>query len=149
MLFRVFEHYDHNQDIYYSIDQENEVNKSDECFICYEFQTDSELTPISLRSELNYIKECTCNGWIHKKCLDLWCKKNKKCPICRIEIREKVPVFINIKQNTLKIYVISLRILYNTLFGIINFLLIYTFLEILSKIYSIKKEKDNNNQISI
>lgn len=148
MLFRVFEHYDHNQDICYCIDQENKNNKPEECFICYENQTESKLNTISLRSELNYIKDCTCNGWIHKKCLDIWYKKNKKCPICRIEIAENLPIVINVinyKQTTLRIYGFGVKFLYNVLINAINILLIYTLIEILMSLQLIKNENKENN----
>lgn len=82
MIFRVYEHYDDNQP--------NDMIrvKPDECFICYDLCTETELCPISLRSQINFKKSCGCDGWIHKNCLDIWVKKQKKCPICRLEITE-------------------------------------------------------------
>jgi hypothetical protein len=83
MIFRVYEHYDDNQTIYSSYD------KPSECFICYELSTELEPCPISLKYQLNYNKKCKCDGWIHKRCLDIWYKKQKKCPVCRLEIQER------------------------------------------------------------
>ena len=83
MIFRVYEHYDDNQ-----LNGQTIV-KPDECFICYELSTDFESYPISLNCQINYNKLCGCDGWIHKQCLDIWYKKQQKCPICRLEIQER------------------------------------------------------------
>lgn len=76
MIFSVYEPYDDNQ-IDYNIQ---------ECFICYDITDDFKLKPISLKTQSYYNKRCTCDGWIHKDCLDKWYQKQNKCPICRLEI---------------------------------------------------------------
>lgn len=93
MIFRVYDHYDDNQPIYSSYD------KPDECFICYELSTEIEPFPISLKYQLNYNKICKCDGWIHKKCLDIWYEKQKKCPICRLQIHERMNTVYTVVSN--------------------------------------------------
>jgi hypothetical protein len=83
MIYRVCEHYDDNQI------NSNSLVIPDECFICYEIRTNKENYPISLKSQINYEKSCGCDGWIHKQCFDIWYKKQKTCPVCRLEIHEK------------------------------------------------------------
>lgn len=103
MIFRVCEHYDDNQPIYPS------CIKPDECFICYELSTNLEPCPISLKSQINYNKQCGCDGWIHKQCLDIWFSKQRKCPICRLEITERtnnniVCAVVNVVPYSNRIY---------------------------------------------
>ena len=76
MLFRVYEHYNDDDDFI--------TNGYEECFICYEPYT------ISLKTQAIYNKLCNCDGWIHKRCLDIWYKTQKKCPICRLVICENL-----------------------------------------------------------
>lgn len=90
MIFRVYEHYDDNQS------NDSNIVKPDECFICYELAIDLESYPISLNSQINYNKLCGCDGWIHKQCLDIWYKKQQKCPICRLEIQERTNSFCTV-----------------------------------------------------
>ena len=80
MLFRVVDHYN------IDLNEKNEKNKNNEkieCFICFETVIENELQPIRLNLNNYYIKKCSCDGFIHKKCLDIWYSNNKKCPICR------------------------------------------------------------------
>lgn len=109
MYFRVYEHYDDNQPNY------DTINKPDECFICYELRTDLEISPISLKSQINYNKSCGCDGWIHKQCLDIWYKKQKKCPICRLEIWERPVVacaVVNVVPYSNRIYIFICKSFY-------------------------------------
>jgi hypothetical protein len=78
MLFRTFEPY--NDDI------NKDSNINNECFICYDYAIDDNVLPIQLRKQQFYIRNCTCNGYIHKKCLYLWIDNNHSCPICRNKI---------------------------------------------------------------
>lgn len=93
MIFRVCDHYNDNQYNY-----SHEV-----CFICYDFISDNENTTIRLKFQNIYTKVCCCDGWIHNNCLNLWYKKCKKCPICRINIQETH----NIKKDQLNINLYS------------------------------------------
>lgn len=56
------------------------------CFICYEINIPDERKPMKLKTQKYYIKDCSCDGLIHKYCLDIWYSKTKKCPICREHI---------------------------------------------------------------
>jgi hypothetical protein len=86
MLFRVYDHYrDCNEkqlDLFIS-DNTQSVNVPEDCFICYEYKIENELTPIQLKNQNIYEKICHCNGWIHNDCLDKWIKIYNQCPICR------------------------------------------------------------------
>jgi hypothetical protein len=93
MIFRVYDHYDDNQPNTTSLSMPNE------CFICYDIRNGLESYPISLKSQSNYIKTCRCDGWIHKQCLDIWCKKQNKCPICRLKLSEKTNVVCAIASS--------------------------------------------------
>ena len=75
MTYRVVEHYDDNIEIEDSIIRD--------CFVCYEFKITNDELPINLKQQCYYIQVCSCNGWIHKTCLDTWCLKTNKCPVCR------------------------------------------------------------------
>lgn len=97
MIFRVYEHYDDNQTNYLNYDV---------CFICYDLRSDTENCPTSLKNQVVYYKSCNCDGWIHKQCLEMWYKKQKKCPICRIQITERPSndVVVSVIPYTNKIY---------------------------------------------
>lgn len=80
MYFRVIDHY-------YNDNNENN-NKVEECFICYEIKCANGFTSIKLNSNLYYTKTCTCDGFIHKSCLDNWYAFSNSCPICRTKLPE-------------------------------------------------------------
>ena len=61
-----------------------------ECFICFEVSNEYEKHPSRLNNLENYIKNCSCDGWIHNTCIKKWYKSNETCPICRKKI-----VFLN------------------------------------------------------
>lgn len=58
------------------------VYNENECFICLEVYFEN-LNTIKLTEMEDYIKSCSCDGWIHEKCFNKWHIVNKKCPICR------------------------------------------------------------------
>lgn len=89
MFFQIYEHYDDSQINY------NDYNIPDECFICYELSTETECHTIRLKTIIKNNKKCSCDGWIHKKCLDIWFNKQHKCPICRNSIIETMSVIPN------------------------------------------------------
>jgi hypothetical protein len=61
-----------------------------ECFICFEISNQYEKHPSRLNNLQDYIKNCSCDGWIHNICIKKWYKSNETCPICRKKI-----VFLN------------------------------------------------------
>lgn len=127
MLFRVIDHYnielnELNQNIQNNSNNSNnntsnntyDNSQTEECFVCYEILNNEK--PIKLNSQVYYIKKCGCDGFIHKKCIDLWFSKNNKCPICRdiMYIKSDVTLIVNnggkilfaciiIKKNIIKL----------------------------------------------
>jgi hypothetical protein len=63
--------------------RKNKQEKYDFCFVCYEKAIPNEKKPLKLKTQKYYIKSCTCDGLIHKKCLDTWYNLTQKCPICK------------------------------------------------------------------
>ena len=90
MLFRTFEHY--NDEII----TENKINM--ECFICYDIQLENKIYTIELKNQEDYIKLCSCNGWVHKECLNEWYDKSQKCPICRQFTTKKTNISVTLKN---------------------------------------------------
>ena len=80
MLFRTYEPYEED------IIMEKEDNEPNLCFICYEGVNNNNELPIKLNLNIYYFKECVCDGFIHKICLDKWHTLNKSCPICRRDL---------------------------------------------------------------
>ena len=76
MIFRTYDPYYDDLVINY------EVNI---CFICYEHLCEN-MKPIKLNSKIYYLKNCNCDGFIHKKCIDTWYNINSSCPVCRTAI---------------------------------------------------------------
>ena len=78
-----------------SYDKHNEIisyndeifHHEKECFVCLELKlyTDNSRT-IKLNKMEDYIKDCSCDGWIHEHCFSKWHNVNKYCPICRCVI---------------------------------------------------------------
>jgi hypothetical protein len=54
---------------------------NNDCLICLEINDNSDKNCIRIQNQL-YTKHCSCDGWVHEYCLDIWYVKNKKCPIC-------------------------------------------------------------------
>jgi len=61
---------------------EDKTNK-DECFICFEISNEYEKYPSRLNNQQDYIKNCSCDGWVHSICIEKWHNSNETCPICR------------------------------------------------------------------
>ena len=80
MIFRVYEHYDIN-------DQNNKYNNDKtECFICFESESTDNHEIINLKEQTICIKNCLCNGTIHVECLKRWIDINSSCPLCRNKV---------------------------------------------------------------
>ena len=105
MIFRVLENYDDN--IYSDY-------KIKECFICYEIKNE---LPINLEQQIYYLKLCSCNGWIHKTCLDSWFFTKNSCPVCRTNMTKNLQPVSQVESKTI---IIQDNILY-TKFHILIF----------------------------
>ena len=103
--------------------QEKEDNL---CFICFDLQKEDEY-PIEMKHHDLFIKNCNCNGFTHKSCLEVWYSaSSKKCPICRTDLKSKVfeienanyvePINENKFHNTIIIIIfIYLYLLYKSI----------------------------------
>jgi hypothetical protein len=76
MIFRTYDPYCDDVVISYEINV---------CFICYEVLCEN-MKPIKLNSKIYYLKNCNCDGFIHKNCIDTWYNINHSCPVCRTTI---------------------------------------------------------------
>jgi hypothetical protein len=137
MIFRLYEHYEDNYIEY------------NECFICYDVDDDLKSKPIKLKSQINYTKQCSCDGWIHQGCLDSWYTKQKKCPICRCKITKintdkKVNLITIVVQcsKTFEIYLsIALhRMSKMTMYILLFYILIEYYLYCATKKHLLKEE---------
>jgi hypothetical protein len=83
----------HNTDDTDTLENMNEANHIVEyniCFVCLEIKDPYQNEYcITLHNNL-YIKICTCNGWIHKRCLNIWYNQNKQCPVCLCKMIQKM-----------------------------------------------------------
>ena len=77
-MFKIVEN-DDNKITTITKNKETISNDDDMCFICFE----TDFAPIKLNSQNIYYKTCSCDGIIHKICLDKWYDNTKDCPICR------------------------------------------------------------------
>ena len=68
----------------------NYINEN-ECLICLEVKNNNNEKPIKLNDLACCEKQCECNGWIHKTCLDSWFIIKFTCPICRNSINSFNP----------------------------------------------------------
>lgn len=103
-MFRTFDpYYDNDQTV---TTQPLETIEQEECFICYEIKLEDKTEPIRLKIQLLYLKNCECDGVIHKKCLDIWFNLNKNCPICRNLITKNDCIFIKF-MNCHKIFILT------------------------------------------
>jgi hypothetical protein len=58
------------------------IDVSDICIICHEFDNNTNEIPYAI-SHFSFFKNCKCDCYIHKSCLNMWYFKHLKCPICR------------------------------------------------------------------
>jgi hypothetical protein len=85
--------------------------KKPECFICYEI---INKPPIRLKNNCYYQQKCSCNCWIHKKCLDSWYNIKQTCPICRINIIKNTDILVKISKFNYKLYLLIIFIQNNS-----------------------------------
>jgi len=87
------------------------------CFICFDIQKEDEY-PIEMKHQDLFIKNCNCNGFTHKSCLEVWYSaSSKKCPICRTDLKSKV--FENENENENYVETINENNIHNTIIVII------------------------------
>jgi hypothetical protein len=86
--YTTFNHYNDSSELV------RKKRKLEACFVCYEIINNKK--PIRLRNNCYYLKNCTCDGSIHKKCLDYWYNIKQTCPICRITILKNSGIMIKI-----------------------------------------------------
>jgi hypothetical protein len=89
MLFRVVDHYSDDDFIKKGVFKNNNTC-TDECFVCLSVELNDEECPINLRRDDAYLRNCCCDGFIHRKCLDDWYSVSSKCPVCRLYMAKKI-----------------------------------------------------------
>lgn len=100
--YSTFEHYNDNIQI-----TKKKIYKKPECFICYEI---INKPPIRLKNNRYYQQKCSCNCWIHKKCLDSWYNIKQTCPICRINIIKNTDILVKISKFNYKLFLLIIFI---------------------------------------
>jgi len=110
----------HNTDNVDTLENMNEANHVFEyniCFVCLEIKDPRQNEYcITLHNNL-YIKMCTCNGWIHKSCLNIWYNQNKRCPVCLCKMIQKM--------ETRHVTCISIYSKINKIFKIVRLHIVY------------------------
>ena len=131
--YSTFKNYNDNIQI-----TKKKIYKKPECFICYEI---INKPPIRLKHNYYYQQNCTCNAWIHLKCLDSWYNIKQTCPVCRINIIKNTNILVKISKFNYKLFLLIIfiqnnnRIIKNTI-KILKFCLYYIlFLLLLFKLY--------------
>ena len=104
--YSTFEHYNDNIQI-----TKKKKYKNPECFICYEI---SNNPPIRLKNNNYYQQKCSCNAWIHQKCLDIWYNIKQTCPICRINIIKNTNILVKISKFNYKLFLLIIFIRNNS-----------------------------------
>ena len=89
MLFRLVDHY-RDDDFIKNVSANEKNICADECFVCLSVELYDEPYPIKLRRDDVYLRNCCCDGFIHKKCLDDWYDVSSKCPVCRLYMEKKI-----------------------------------------------------------
>jgi hypothetical protein len=73
-----------------SFSNNSNINEN-ECLICLEVKNNNNEKTIKLNDLVCCEKQCECDGWIHKTCLDSWFIIKFTCPICRNSISSFIP----------------------------------------------------------
>jgi hypothetical protein len=100
--YSTFENYNDNIQI-----TKKKIYKKPECFICYEI---INKPPIRLKNNRYYQQKCSCNCWIHKKCLDSWYNIKQTCPVCRINIIKNTDILVKISKFNYKLFLLIIFI---------------------------------------
>ena len=102
--FDTYNDNDNNDNDNNIVQKNNKKLKMEGCFICYEI-IKNEKTPIRIKSECYYQKNCICDGWVHKNCLDYWYNKSPICIICRNRIYKNSSTMIKIFKINYNLFV--------------------------------------------
>jgi hypothetical protein len=117
---------DNNNNNYNNVINEYEY----ECLICLEVKNTNNEKTFRLNDLEICEKQCECNGWFHKSCLDTWFIIKFACPICRNEIHSFTPYQINqvnhFNHTQTHIQIIQRRLTRNEFF-IIFFSIIFVY----------------------
>jgi hypothetical protein len=131
MNYRLIDHYND------TIEEDSLIG---DCFVCYEFKIENGEIPINLKTQCYYLKVCSCNGWIHSTCLNTWCLKTNKCPMCRTymtKINQLISIIIKNNWVLTSIYILYIRNMSRFLrFVFVTFTLFYC-IEIIRFCYTI------------
>lgn len=107
MIYRCVEHYNNSNDNISNIDisscESCDIGKeyeNAECFICLDVNSCALFKLNELCIE--YYKNCSCCGFVHRNCLNSWfVMSSNKCPICRNNMKKKIPVHIIIFEKSI------------------------------------------------
>lgn len=143
MIYRCIEHYDITNHIT-NIDVSScEREKENDCFICLDVNSYSLFQLNELCIE--YYKYCKCGGYVHRNCLQSWfIMSSNKCPICRNNMKKKIPLHIVIIDKT-KNYVLiygNMCLFYTNIFlqnlYYTSHIIIYAFLYFIGFLHFVK-----------
>jgi hypothetical protein len=127
MLFRTFEPYNNGFDYL--------THSKSICFICYETAIAYECEPIQLNSQIDYMKKCNCNSWIHKNCLNAWYNKSRTCPICRNSLNKRENLSMIVLENGTNYYILINRYFFRNITKISRTFAIVIFIYYIYKVY--------------
>jgi hypothetical protein len=88
-----------------TIIRKKKKRKCEDCFICFQI-INNKKTTFRLKSECYYQKKCSCNGWVHKSCLDYWYNKKPVCPICRNRIYKNSDIMVKLFKFNYKLFIL-------------------------------------------
>ena len=102
-----------------------------ECFVCLEIYIDNSKT-IRLNNMNDYIKNCSCDSWIHEHCFNKWHNVNKNCPICRSVIiftkyEYCILIIHDFKKNTCKTLILVCKLIKQIFIYTLCFWCLYKF----------------------
>ena len=140
--FNTFDSYNDNDND--KLIKKNKKRKYEECFICFQI-INNKKTPFRLKSECYYQKKCSCNGWVHKSCLDYWYNKKPVCPICRNCIYRNSDIMVKIFKFNYKLFILIVFIKNRIIYArnnikinyIVNFIVLYFFIKYLNTLLTI------------
>ena len=142
--YDTFDSYNDNDNDNNIIIKKKKKRKYEDCFICFQI-INNKKTPFRLKSECYYQKKCSCNGWVHKSCLDYWYNKKPVCPICRNCIYRNSDIMVKIFKFNYKLFILIVFIKNRIIYArnnikikyIVNFIVLYFFIKYLNTLLTI------------